>query len=97
MNTVIADVSKQNKLPYLDVYNRFEEYLSGKLISNYLPMKITVLYRDSIDLTESKLVDNKSIARGLHLTLDGVHLNTMGANIVSQVITEYFKISKLII
>jgi hypothetical protein len=91
LNTVIADVSKQNKLPYLDVYNRFEEYLSGKLISNYLPMKITVLYRDS------KLVDNKSIARGLHLTLDGVHLNTMGANIVSQVITEYFKISKLII
>jgi lysophospholipase L1-like esterase len=89
INHKISNVAKQNKLPYLDVFSRFEEYLSDKKISNYLPTKIRVLYNDSKDLTTCELVDKASIKRGLHLTLDGVHLNTMGASILSGMITEY--------
>lgn len=91
LSSVILDISNKNKLPYLDVYTCFKEYLSDKEISGYLPQKIVSLYHDSINLVTPKLVDQKSNKRGLHLTLDGVHLNTVGATILSEKITEYFK------
>jgi len=91
INNVIYDISKTNNLIYLDVYAQYKKYLSGKLISDYLPIKLLSIYKDSKTLTTTSLVDQKSNERGLHLTLDGVHLNTLGANILSKTITEYFE------
>ena len=86
---IINDISRYNNLAYLDLYSEFKEYLNGKQISAYLPMKITELAKDVKGLTTSLLVDQKSKDRGLHLTLDGVHINSKGAKIISKAISNY--------
>jgi|LGOV01.1.fsa_nt_gb lysophospholipase L1-like esterase len=89
LRNIIIDISKHNNLEYLDVYSKFIQYLKDKHISDYLPMKITELYKDVQGLTNSVLVDQKSDTRGLHLTLDGVHINSSGATLISNTISEY--------
>jgi len=90
LRKAISDISNQNNLPYLDVYSSFVKHLSGKIINDYLPLKLSVIYSDLKSLIDSALVDQKSTERGLHLTLDGVHLNTVGADILSEAIIDYF-------
>jgi len=86
---IVNDISNTNNLTYLDLYSEFKEYLNDKQISNYLPMKITELLKDVKGLTTPSLVDQKSNERGLHLTLDGVHINSKGAKIISKAISNY--------
>ncbi len=87
---IVNDISRNNNLTYLDLYSEFKGYLNDKQISNYLPMKITELLKDVKGLTTPSLVDQKSNERGLHLTLDGVHINSKGAKIISKAISNYF-------
>lgn len=86
---IINGISIQADLTYLDIHDEFKEYLKDKRISDYLPKKINVLLKDVKRLTESALVDQKSMDRGLHLTLDGVHINSNGAKIISEAIINY--------
>ncbi len=86
---IISDISKHNNLTYLDIYSEFEEYLSNKETSDYLPIKVSEIYKDVKRLTNSSLVDLKSKKRKLHLTLDGVHVNSKGAKIISKAISNY--------
>ncbi len=86
---VVKDSSKHNNLTYLDVHTQFKKYLEDKDASNYLPIKVVEIYKDVKKLTDFSLVDQKSIDRGLHLTLDGVHINSKGAKIISESISNY--------
>ena len=89
MVNVIRDVSIHNNLTYLDIYSEFKEYLSNKETSDYLPIQVLKIYKDVKGLTNSSLVDLKSKERKLHLTLDGVHVNSKGAKIISKAISNY--------
>lgn len=76
-------------IDYLDVFSAFRDYLEGKVISDYIPDSIL---RTGLDVTvfkTNKEADEASQERGLHLTLDGVHLNSTGASIVSNHIVQY--------
>jgi len=86
---IIHDISINENIAYLELHNEFEKYLMNKVISDYLPIKLTDLLRDVKMLTTESLVDQKSRDRGLHLTLDGVHINSRGANIISKAIINY--------
>lgn len=86
---VVNDISKHKNLTYLDLHCEFEKHLKDKKISDYLPMKITELLKDVKRLTNSSLIDQKSKERGLHLTLDGVHINSNGAKMISKAIIDY--------
>ena len=85
---IIKDISNENNLSYLDLYNEYKEYLKDKHISDYLPMKIIELLKDVKGLSSASLTDQKSKERGLHLTLDGVHINSEGAKIISNAIID---------
>jgi lysophospholipase L1-like esterase len=77
--------------PVLPVRDKMIEALSNKTIVDYVPKRLGQLRKDVLKLTSPELVDAASSKRGLHLTLDGVHLNTQGATIVFDEINNYLK------
>lgn len=79
----IKQIVKDNhSIKYLNVRTQFIDYLQGKNISDYLPYKINRLLKDVKELTKDEDVDLTSLGRGLHLMLDGVHINSKGAEII---------------
>ncbi len=85
----IKIIKDENKIDYIDSYTDFKKQLSTKTISSYLPLKISELLKDVKELNTIELVDFRSESRGLYLTLDGVHINSVGATIISKSIIEY--------
>jgi len=70
---------------YIDLRAVFRAYLNGKALSDYLPESLARTGFDVIGLREPKQVDERSAERGLYYTLDGVHLNSRGAEITAEV------------
>lgn len=79
------------QLQVLPVRDKMIEILANKKISNYVPKRLGQLRKDVIKLTSPELVDAAATKRELHLTLDGVHLNSAGAAIVFEEINQYLK------
>ena len=77
--------SRGERTEYLDVRAVLIEKLAGKRISNYLPGSVMRVALDALTLRSDEQVDRKSAERGLHLTLDGIHLNSAGAQLVAEV------------
>jgi len=75
--------SRSERIEYLDVRTVFIERLTGKCVSNYLPRNVIRVALDALTLRSDEQVDKKSAERGLHLTLDGIHLNSAGAQLVA--------------
>jgi lysophospholipase L1-like esterase len=73
---------------YIDLRQKFVDRLAGKAISDYVPRYITRTVADTLRLRTRKRVDRVSARRGLHLTLDGVHLNGAGADLAAETFTE---------
>jgi lysophospholipase L1-like esterase len=72
------------RVEYLDLRPAFHSRLTGKHDSSYLqehPVRIAV---DVLTLWSDAQVDRRSAERGLLLTLDGVHLNSAGAELVAE-------------
>jgi len=82
-------VSKTPDVVYLDVRFQFILALREKQISPYLPLSLREIVNDVRKLKTPEQVDNQASMRGLHLTLDGVHLNSNGAFIVADTVLEY--------
>lgn len=78
--------SEISNIVFVDARAKFVDELSTKDGSTYLPLSIRELYKDVTTLKSAELVDKKSSERGLHLTLDGVHINSKGATILSNMI-----------
>jgi lysophospholipase L1-like esterase len=68
---------------YLDVRAVMIERLAGKRISNYLPSSVIRVALDALTLRSDEQIDRQAAERGLHLTLDGIHLNSAGAQLVA--------------
>ena len=87
---VIDQVSSGFKnVEYIDLRREFFTVLSSKKTSDFIMNSIT---RDVIIawlLNDQKRVDKKSKERNLFFTLDGVHLNSRGAELVADVFYGY--------
>jgi lysophospholipase L1-like esterase len=57
--------------------------LRGKPVAPYKPKDLLHMILDLFTLTTDAAVDRAAAKRGLHLTLDGVHLNTTGARLAA--------------
>ena len=68
---------------YLDLRARLAAVPAMREASDYLPRSITRILLDSLFLQGSAGIDRAATRRGLHLTLDGVHLNSRGAQEVA--------------
>ena len=77
-------VKQYPALVYLDVHNKIHDYLHHKEVSDYIPKEILQVKKDFDTLKSTSSVDAVSKERGLHLTLDGVHLNSAGAHEVAK-------------
>lgn len=81
---VIEDLaSHRQQTEYLDLRTIFRQKLDGQPISHYRPKSVLHSVVDAMLLRTREQVDRKSAQRGLHFTLDGVHLNSAGAEIVA--------------
>jgi lysophospholipase L1-like esterase len=69
---------------YIDLRADFISALNGHQISPYLPKSATRIGLDTLRLRRNEQIDHKAATRGLHLTLDGVHLNSKGARLVAE-------------
>jgi len=75
--------SRDERTEYLDVRAVLIERLAGKRISNYLPSSVMRVALDALTLRSDEQIDRKAAERGLHLTLDGIHLDSTGARLVA--------------
>ena len=69
---------------YLDLRPAFYQKLAGKHASSHLLESPLRIGWDILALRNDAQVDAKAAQRGLHLTLDGVHLNSAGAALVAE-------------
>lgn len=84
MSAAIAGLaSRRERVAYLGLRTVFAHRLHGRQVSGYLPDNWLRVVLDVLTLRSSDQVDRKAAERGLHFTLDGVHLNSAGAQIVA--------------
>jgi lysophospholipase L1-like esterase len=75
--------SRQN-VDYLDLRTIAISRLASKPISPYVGKSAARIVLDAVTLRGHRQIDRKSAERGLHFTLDGVHLNSAGAELVAE-------------
>jgi lysophospholipase L1-like esterase len=76
---------------FLDLRPAFAARLAGRPISGYLPRDPLNVIWDALTLRTDAQVDRRSRQRGLHLTLDGLHLNSAGAEMVAEALEEVIR------
>ncbi len=69
---------------FINLKDSFLPLLQDKHIAPYVPKKATQIIRDILSLKHKQQIEDQSQLRGLHYTLDGVHLNQEGAEIVAE-------------
>jgi lysophospholipase L1-like esterase len=69
---------------FLDLRAAFARELDGQRGSDHLPRNPLQVPLDALTLRTDAWVDARAAQRGLHLTLDGVHLNSTGARLVAE-------------
>ncbi len=74
---------KYESVDVFDIHTMMIQKVKGKTISSYLPKNIIRDWTDAITLHSIKNIDEKAQERGLHVTFDGVHLNSNGAEYVA--------------
>ncbi len=75
---------RYKQVEYLDLRPAFVARLAGQPISDYLPRSVVRVAMDALLLRSQEQIDRKAAERGLHVTLDGIHLNSAGAEIVAE-------------
>jgi lysophospholipase L1-like esterase len=73
-----------DRAEFLDLRAAFARELTTNSISDYLLPNPVLILLDTLTLRSDEQVDAKAAERGLHLTLDGVHLNSAGAKLVAR-------------
>lgn len=95
LSIIMEDISKEhNHVKFIDLHRVFTEQLETLQTTDYLSTGVGRLVKDVFFYRSPKRVDRLATERGLHLTIDGVHLNSNGAKIV---VDEYGKVIDQII
>ena len=82
---VIEELTSQyERVEYLDLRAVFIQKLAGKPVSDYYPNSPVRVALDALTLRSREQIDRKATERGLHLTLDGIHLNSAGADMAAE-------------
>jgi len=88
-NNIIRNFARQYEIQLADVGEVFDAYIKKlNKPSKYLMPDYYKIYLDSLHTMIEKFADNLSARRGLSLTIDGVHLNRLGAKIFTETILE---------
>lgn len=75
---------KSDNIYFVNMQNLFKEHLENLECSSFINKNVMRVLLDVLFYKNPLRIDKLSQKRGLHVTLDGVHLNSKGANIVAQ-------------
>jgi lysophospholipase L1-like esterase len=85
----IAELTtRYEAVAYLDPRPAFYAELTGRQTSDYLKESPLRIVLDILTLWSAARVDEKAAERGLHFTLDGVHLNSAGAEMIADMFSK---------
>lgn len=86
LNHLILSIArKHTNVSFLDIQSAFFNHLSAVNSSDYISTKVLSVMVDVLFYKKTSRIDKKSKKRGLHLTLDGIHLNSTGAQLVADI------------
>ena len=89
LSDIIRDLSGPfPHVEFLDWRERFSSFLDSKIISPYIPKSVFRVIMDALFLKTPEDLEHRASERGLHFTIDGVHLNTAGAEEVARIILD---------
>lgn len=84
LNALIQNITRNHSnVSFLDIHPVFLNHLSNLNCSNYISTKVMRVMVDVLFYKKPSRVDKISKERGLYLTMDGIHLNSAGAEIVA--------------
>ncbi len=75
-------VASYEKMTYVNLRTKVFNKLSNLEQSDYIAKGLVQIMRDVKECDTTECIDTRSSERGLHFTLDGVHLNSAGAQLV---------------
>ncbi|MEH7384664.1 SGNH/GDSL hydrolase family protein [Bacillus sp. JJ1521] len=83
LSSIIQSLSRNHlNVSFLDMHSVFEKHLFKVTSSDYVSIKVMRVMQDVLFYKNPTSIDRLSKKRGLHLTLDGIHLNSTGAALV---------------
>ena len=86
LTKIIHDLSASfPNVEFIDLREFFFPLLASKNISPYVPKGVFRVILDALLVKTPKEMEKRASERGLHFTIDGVHLNTAGAEKVAEV------------
>lgn len=96
LSRVVEEVTSGfEQASFLDLRALFVEKLEGKPISGYLSRNLLRVGLDVLRLHRDEQIDRVARQRGLHYTLDGLHLNSAGAELVAEAFLEVMDANQL--
>ncbi len=85
LSSIIHSISNNYpSVSFLNLQSEFEKKLSSIPTSDYISTNVLNVMKDVFFYKNPSRIDRLSKKRGLHLTMDGIHLNSEGASIVSE-------------
>lgn len=85
LSSIIENISSQFlNVSFLDMQSVFEKRLANVKSSDYISTSVMTVMKDVFLYKNPIRIDRLSSKRGLHLTLDGIHLNSNGALCVAE-------------
>jgi lysophospholipase L1-like esterase len=84
LTTIMEATSKHSKVSFLNINSIFEKQLATLNCSAYISTSVFKVMKDVLFYKKPDRIDRLSSKRGLHLTLDGIHLNSKGTKIVAE-------------
>jgi len=87
LSTIIRSISgSTDRVQFVDLHADLKGEWAAQEPSAYIPRSVTRIGLESLFLRSVEAVDKAASRRGLHLTLDGIHLNSLGAERVATAI-----------
>ena len=95
LSKIINDLSvTYPNVEFIDLRDSFIPLLASKNIFPYVPKSTVRVILDALFAKTQEELGKKALERGLHFTIDGVHLNKAGAEMVADLLLEKIR-SKL--
>jgi hypothetical protein len=73
-----------NNVHFVNMQNLFRQHLKHNSSTNFINTNVIRVMIEVLFYKSPSRIDQLSEKRGLHLTMDGIHLNSKGADIVAQ-------------
>ena len=84
LSSLIESLSREHlNVTFLDMHTVFAKHLTRVTSSDYLSNNVLRIMFDVLFYKNPASIDRLSKKRGLHVTLDGIHLNSKGAALVA--------------